>query len=229
MDGFRDFLVTDTAHVPLPAFLLNVALAAVLAFVLGKVYVRYGNALSNRQRFSRNFMVLAVTTALIITIVKSSLALSLGLVGALSIVRFRAAIKDPEELTYLFLVIALGLGFGANQTLVTVTGFLIALIIIRLVATARERDEGQSFYLTVMERASEKADLGSIVGVLSAHCASVSLSRVDESSDSLDAAFLVEIEDFERLQAAKQELLALSPGMQIRFLDQGARLGGDQA
>ena len=47
---------------------------------------------------------------LIITVVKTSLALSLGLVGALSIVRFRSAIKDPEELLYLFFSIAIGIG-----------------------------------------------------------------------------------------------------------------------
>ena len=57
---------------------------------------------------------ITMTTMLIISIVKSSLALSLGLVGALSVIRFRAAIKEPEELTYLFLTIAIGLGFGAK-------------------------------------------------------------------------------------------------------------------
>ena len=65
---------------------------------------------------------LAVTTMFIITVVKSSLALSLGLVGALSIVRFRAAIKEPEELTYLFFAISIGLGLGADQRVVTLAG-----------------------------------------------------------------------------------------------------------
>ena len=69
-----------------------------------------------------------MTTMLIITIVKSSLALSLGLVGALSVVRFRTAIKEPEELSYLFFTIAIGLGFGANQTLITVIGFVLIAI-----------------------------------------------------------------------------------------------------
>ena len=63
-------------------------------------------------------------------IVKSSLALSLGLVGALSIVRFRAAIKEPEELVYLFLIIAAGLGCGAGQLEITVVGIIFALLII---------------------------------------------------------------------------------------------------
>ena len=88
-------------------------------------------------------MILAVATTLIITIVKSSLALSLGLVGALSIVRFRAAIKDPEELTYLFLVIAIGLGLGANQPLLTVIGFLVAITVIRIAPIAKAAKESQ--------------------------------------------------------------------------------------
>ena len=63
-------------------------------------------------------------------IVKNSLALSLGLVGALSIVRFRAAIKEPEELVYLFLIIATGLGCGAGQLKITIVGIIFALLII---------------------------------------------------------------------------------------------------
>ena len=61
---------------------------------------------------------------------KYSLALSLGLVGALSIVRFRAAIKEPEELVYLFLVIGLGLAFGSNQFAVGFSLLSISLIVI---------------------------------------------------------------------------------------------------
>jgi len=52
-----------------------------------------------------------MTTMLVISIVKSSLALSLGLVGALSIVRFRSAIKEPEELVYIFLSMAITFHF----------------------------------------------------------------------------------------------------------------------
>ena len=72
-------------------FVINLGLAALLAWVLSVVYARCGSSLSNRRMFGGNFVLLAMTTMLIISIVKSSLALSLGLVGALSIVRFRAA------------------------------------------------------------------------------------------------------------------------------------------
>ena len=51
------------------------------------------------------------------------------MVGALSIVRFRTPIKEPEELAYLFISIAIGLGLGANQTLVTIISTLIILVL----------------------------------------------------------------------------------------------------
>jgi len=122
---FQDFLATQSVQVPIAGFILNLFLAAALSFILSRVYARYGVSLSNRRMFAKNFMLITMTTMLIITIVKSSLALSLGLVGALSIVRFRAAIKEPEELAYLFLTIAIGLGFGADQRVITVVAFII--------------------------------------------------------------------------------------------------------
>ena len=74
--------------------------------------------------------ILSGVVFLVIMVVKSSLALSLGLVGALSIVRFRTPIKEPEELVYLFLAIAIGLGLGAGQVLITTIIVLLILVFI---------------------------------------------------------------------------------------------------
>ena len=111
---------TDSAQ-PWLAFVRNIVFGALLAMLLEQVYTRYGHSLSNRSAFARHFYLLTMTTTLIITVVQSSLALSLGLIGALSIVRFRAAIKEPEELVYIFLAVAIGLGLGANQLILTLT------------------------------------------------------------------------------------------------------------
>ena len=66
---------------------------------------------------------LSITVCLIITVVKSSLALSLGLVGALSIVRFRTPIKDPEDLVYLFWLL-FGLGLGLIEIYIRLLEYL---------------------------------------------------------------------------------------------------------
>ena len=125
-----NFFINQNIQIDIQGFVISLFSAAVLSFLVQLFYIRYSSSLSNRKEFSKNFVVLGVTTTIVIMIVKSSLALSLGLVGALSIVRFRAAIKEPEELVYLFLIIAIGLGCGANQLVIITTGIIFSLIII---------------------------------------------------------------------------------------------------
>lgn len=101
-----------SASYPLALYL---AAGGVLALYLRFLYHRCSSSVSGSESFTRVFPLLTLATTAVIAVVKSSVALSLGLVGALSIVRFRAAIKDPEELVYLFLTIAVGLALGAQQ------------------------------------------------------------------------------------------------------------------
>ena len=138
---FEEYLIGATTHIPIIGFIFNLIFTGILSLILKQVYIRYGNALSNRRTFGNNFLMMAMTTMLIITVVKSSLALSLGLVGALSIIRFRAAIKEPEELAYLFLAISVGLGFGANQGSITVIALIIIISIIIVSKKQSYKDE----------------------------------------------------------------------------------------
>lgn len=216
---FQDFLANQSVQVDLPAFALNVALAALLAWILSRIYVHFGESLSNRQQFSRNFMLVATTTVLIISIVKSSLALSLGLVGALSIVRFRAAIKEPEELAYLFLCISIGLGFGADQRVVTLVAFGVIAVLIVVFHWGRRGVPSQNLYLTVDSQNHEKIALDRVVEILRRNFTGVDLKRFDETSTALEASFRVEFDDFARLERAKQELLAVNRDLRLTFLD----------
>jgi hypothetical protein len=216
---FENFLVNQSVQVDLLSFGVNVALAALLAFLLGRLYVRYGDSLSDRSLFARNFVMIATTTVLIISVVKSSLALSLGLVGALSIVRFRAAIKEPEELAYLFLNIGIGLGLGADQRVVTVLAFLLIVVLIWLRRLGARASQTRSLYLSIDSHNPEKIPIGRVIDILGRHCRAVDLKRFDESGEQLDASFLVEFEDFSRLEAAKCELLAENRDVKVSFLD----------
>ena len=117
-------------NISLASVFMSLLATALSGILLRQLYVRYGRSMNNREYFGNIFILLGITTCSVIIIVKSSLALSLGLVGALSIVRFRAAIKEPEELVYLFLVIAFGLSFGANQFAVGFVLLATAIIVI---------------------------------------------------------------------------------------------------
>ncbi|MBT4338456.1 MAG: DUF4956 domain-containing protein [Bacteroidetes bacterium] len=220
INNFEEFLSTSQANIPIIGFIVNLVLAALLALVLRKVYIKFGNSLSNRKDFSRNFLLITMTTVLMITIVKSSLALSLGLVGALSIIRFRAAIKEPEELAYLFLAIAMGLGFGANQTIVTIIAFFVILSIIILAKiNSNKYDENQNLHLTISSDNTKELGIEKIVDILKEHCETVDLKRLHETSMILEASFMVEASNFDQLNKAKDSMIKLYSDVKITFLD----------
>ncbi len=219
LQSFEEFLASQSVQLPIWAFVINLLLAAVLGLVLGWVYTRYGTSLSNRRQFAGNFMLLAMTTMLIITIVKSSIALSLGLVGALSIVRFRAAIKEPEELVYLFLTIGIGLGLGADQRLVTIMAFALITGLIWLKHQTTKKQDTQNLYLTIGSNGQQQVELNSVVSVLKRHCTDVDLKRFDESKDRMEVSFLVTFESYSDLEASRSELRRLNDSINIAFLD----------
>lgn len=216
---FQEFLATQSVQVSIWSFMLDLILAALLGFILSKIYIKYGSSLSNRKMFAGNFILMTMTTMLVISVVKSSLALSLGLVGALSIVRFRAAIKEPEELAYLFITIAIGLGLGGDQRLITVAAFTIMVGIIWLRNFLNKSEENQNLYLTVSSHNPKKIELKNIVEVLNKTCAAVKLKRFDETKDVLEASFLVEFDNIEQLNKSKLELQALNNSVKITFLE----------
>ena len=119
----------------------SLILAAICSVIIKYVYIKYSKSLSNKKVFSDIFILLSIVTCIVITVVKFSLALSLGLVGALSIVRFRAAIKEPEELVYLFLIIGIGLGAGAGQYKAIITLTVFSIIVIYLQNFLKKSDK----------------------------------------------------------------------------------------
>ena len=126
--SLENFFLNSNIEIDFGNFFIAILLSLILAYLVKLTYIKVGRALNDKDYFSDTFIPLAIITTLVITVIKFSLALSLGLVGALSIVRFRAAIKEPEELVYLFFIISIGLANGANQFLLSIIATIIILI-----------------------------------------------------------------------------------------------------
>jgi len=216
---FEQYLEQFTNTINLTDFFLGFLLTALLATLIRWFYIRYGEAVSNRKRFANNFLPLALVTMLIITIVKSSLALSLGLVGALSIVRFRAAIKDPEELTYLFMTIGLGLAMGANQFVMG----LIAIPLILLILWGHKIMNGP-IHKTVdglfVNIQTDLNDLQQITQLLTTHLPFVELKRMDNTDKGLDLSFLCRVENLGQMERLSVALQELSEATRFSMIDQ---------
>ncbi len=216
---FQKFLIAENANIKVTDFLINAAILIVLGFLLELTYRKCGKSLSNRKSFAANFILLAFATMLIIVTVKSSLALSLGLVGALSIVRFRAAIKEPEELLYLFVAISLGLVLGANQRVIALIGFGVAMAIIWVRFFFTKPLTHQNLFLTVRAQDQGNLHLNDIVNLVKKTFISAELKRYNESPDGLDVSFLIESKRPELLQKFHDDLKKEYDGVRVSFLE----------
>lgn len=113
------------------AVLLSFAVAAICAALIYVVYRYFYKGVSYSPNFGMLLIILTLLTNFIIICISTNLVLSLGMVGALSIVRFRAAVKEPLDVGFLFFAIAAGLTSGARLYLIAVLGtVLVALIFI---------------------------------------------------------------------------------------------------
>lgn len=127
----KTFLASYTSEsISVPHIVAVLVITALIACYIFMVY----RLVTKKTFYSKNFNIslaaLAVITAGIILAVQSSIVISLGMVGALSIVRFRTAVKEPMDLCFLFWSIAVGICCGAHMTEVAVVLSLILTILV---------------------------------------------------------------------------------------------------
>lgn len=205
----------------LSSLVINMLLGALFSGAIAWYYARFGEALSNRPKFARLLPILCLSTILVISIVKASVALSLGLVGALSIVRFRTAIKDPEELIYLFIAIAIGIGLGAGLALAT--GAAVCVLLVLLIATRLTmfRPQRQNFYLNIQVPEKESANtFQSVNDILAKYAHLVNMRRLDRRDHTLQITYLLDCRDQGELTELMDALKQHIPDCSFSFVDQ---------
>ena len=119
--------VLNQSSIDYYSWTISLIVLLVLTFIIKYSFDQNSNTVSNHKAFSNLFYLFSLATFLIISVIKVSLVLSLGLVGALSIVRFRTAVKEPEQIVYLFLLIGVSISTGANQILIATVITLVFL------------------------------------------------------------------------------------------------------
>ena len=216
-DSFDKLLQKTQNH---EQFLFNLVITAIITYGIALFYVRFGNSISNRKKYAQNFLILSLTTMLIIYIVKASVALSLGLVGALSIIRFRTAIKEPEELGYLFLNIGVGLAMGANQVLITLIAVTVVLALLFVQALINKKNAfstSEHMFINIMCRRSQ---IDPIHEILKGHFTSILLKRMDNQNNAITLSYQIETNDMDTVIKAQDDLAAFSTDIEFSFIEQ---------
>lgn len=124
--------LTNTESLDLAVILLNNTVSLVMAFFIMFTYkISYtGSAYS--RRFNVAIGSITLITTMIMSVISNNVALSLGMVGALSIIRFRTAVKDVRDATYIFWAIAVGIGCGVSQYALIAIGSVFLLVFLQL-------------------------------------------------------------------------------------------------
>jgi len=219
IQAVKDLYANIGAPPTLGTFILSGILAFLYGYLLSLVYIRFGRPLSSEKSFGQTFVLVAMTTMFIITVVKSSLALSLGLIGALSIVRFRTPIKEPEELSYLFVAVGIGLGLGANQFLITTVAFLIIIFAIIFLKRGSTNTSYENLYLTARSGEQDESIINKVNETLLQYCDSIQLKRLSTTTTLFEAVYLIGIENTEQLTGLNNELRSIKPDLELSFVD----------
>lgn len=147
LESVTEFSVIDTV--------IGLLFALVIGLFIFMIYKKTFSGIMYSTGFAMSLVGLTLVTTLVIMAVTSNVVLSLGMVGALSIVRFRAAIKEPMEIVFLFWSLAEGIVIGAGMIPLAVIGAAVIGVILVVFAN---RKFGETPYILIVNCRDEKAE-----------------------------------------------------------------------
>lgn len=161
-DIFKSSFLERAESFALIDFVIAMALSFALGLFIFYIYKKTFHGVMYSESFGLSLMAMSMITTLVILAVTSNIVLSLGMVGALSIVRFRTAIKEPMDIAFLFWAIAAGIVLGAGLIPLAVFGSVFVGVIILVFANRKTSDRPYIMIITCKDKAAEATALGQI-------------------------------------------------------------------
>ena len=156
-DMIRSRFLENFQGMDLSQMVVALVLALAIGLLIFFVYKKCYKGVLYSPSFGISLVALTMITALVILAVSTNVILSLGMVGALSIVRFRAAIKDPMDLVYLFWAIAVGIVLAANALPLAIIASLIIAAVLMVLSNIGKQDDPYMLILSFEDEDAEKA------------------------------------------------------------------------
>lgn len=183
----------------------------IAAYIFGVYRIINRNSFYNRN-FNLSLIALAVITAAIILTIQSNIVISLGMVGALSIVRFRTAVKDPMDLVFLLWAISAGIICGAGFAVIAVIASIVTTIVIVLFEMFSVGKAPVILLVNATDYKSEKT----IEDIVNSHCTMYKVKARNLTKQKLDMA--IEVHTKKRMELLEQ-LMAVESVVSASLLD----------
>ena len=214
----QELINPNIAQIGIIPTLFSFFMCVLMSFIVREFYIKRSFSLTGKAHIGSIIPILSTVVFLVIVIVKSSLALSLGLVGALSIVRFRTPIKEPEELVYLFLAIAIGLGYAAGQVLITTIITLSILLIIFIWLSNRKIAKTNEYNL-VIKWTKKDVKFENILKEITPIVENLKLVRLDKGPSGNTSVMLIVPFQDQSIEAVSNKLYALDNSVHVTFFE----------
>ncbi len=155
-DIFKNKFLSQVGSISPVDALITLAIAIVIGLIIFVTYKKTFSGVMYSSSFNMSLLLMTVITAVIIMTISSNVVLSLGMVGALSIIRFRTVIKDPVDIMYLFWAISIGIIVGAHQY---VFAFICAAVIAVLCIIMSSMKKKDKMYLIIVRSNHEASEM----------------------------------------------------------------------
>ena len=225
-DLLEELYTLQGSQVDIWAVVVQLLVATVLVLVLERTfYVVAGQEVMGGRRATDQFLILTLGTVLVINAIQASIAIGLGFLGALSLIRFRSRPIEREHLLYLFLAVAIGLGVGAGQVLLTVVVFALIVGLLWLRQRRRIAVPQQDSRLTITIKNPTAVELSEIFEILSSNASGVKILRVEQNVKILRASFEVAFTTMRQYDLSKAELYRLDDSITLALENLQSDLG----
>ena len=218
MDAIIENYTTTANEVSILPTLISFLACIIMSFILRSVYINRSFSINGKTQIGNILPILCLIVFLVIVIVKSSLALSLGLVGALSIVRFRTPIKEPEDLIYLFIAIGIGLGYGSGQVMITTILSLIILLVVYIWLSKNKVENILSYNLVITWNDSN-LNFEDLQRIINEYCKNFKLVRLEKNKLNNTAVILMSLEAKFNINNLTSALMKDNKNIEVVFFE----------
>lgn len=172
----------------------NLAISLICGVIISLVYRWTYKGPSYSAQFTNSLILLAMITTVVIMVIGNNLATAFGLVGAMSIIRFRTAVRDVQDIVFIFFSLTIGLAAGIGFGALAITGTIfICIVVILVLKTNFNRPKRRSYLLQL--KYPNDLDEREVERILKAHCGDIKLINLQtqEATDTIEAYYNISL------------------------------------
>jgi hypothetical protein len=207
MNDIFDFSSLQLSTTTISQFILGFIVTIILSLIVKIIYEKFSNSVSNKKIISNSFPLFSVAIFLIVITIKTSIVLSLGLVGALSIIRFRTAIKEAEQIVYFLILTAISISTAASSYIFPF--FLVLFVYIyNYIGSSRKSNNVYSVndQLVINVRKISNEKIKEIIMMLNNNDVNVEVQSINKQESNTVIAFKLSDFDLSYLSSVEQFL-----------------------